>query len=266
MNVKLKESMSGIVEKTLKNYKEDFYDYDLPILENAPKDSEFIWCLRETGTHLLPVDRFCDIKLGTEILKYNDEYYKVNVSKPVPEKISREVAEEAVRNSYDKSFDKMEVNEARVFNNTKDPRNVKYFLVKLDNRTAEILEFLDGGKASYIYASEKYGRDTLTGWREAALSGREELLPPVPGKGFRREGEDEPVLPYGYAIRDYNKFIDSLADGKHVNEALVDGKATALYFDRKPERLVRKREKKDTVSLSPESGTGKGDNQKGHGL
>lgn len=48
--------MQEITEKRVKLYKTDFYNYDMPrILEEHP--SEFVWMVRESGTHLMtPLD------------------------------------------------------------------------------------------------------------------------------------------------------------------------------------------------------------------
>lgn len=44
--------MQEITERTVKCYKTDFYDYDRPwILRDRP--SEFVWMVRESGTHLM---------------------------------------------------------------------------------------------------------------------------------------------------------------------------------------------------------------------
>lgn len=44
--------MQEITENHITTYKTDFYDYDLPRLtENKP--SEFVWMIRQSGTHLM---------------------------------------------------------------------------------------------------------------------------------------------------------------------------------------------------------------------
>ena len=44
--------MQEITEKQVKWYKVDFYDYDKPwIIRDKP--SEFVWMVRDTGTHIM---------------------------------------------------------------------------------------------------------------------------------------------------------------------------------------------------------------------
>ena len=44
--------MQELTEKHVKWYKTDFYDYDRPwILRDKP--SEFVWMIRESGTHIM---------------------------------------------------------------------------------------------------------------------------------------------------------------------------------------------------------------------
>lgn len=46
------QTMQEITEKYVKLYKSDFYDYDRPrIMRDRP--AEFVWMIRETGTHIM---------------------------------------------------------------------------------------------------------------------------------------------------------------------------------------------------------------------
>lgn len=250
MNSRLKETMSEIVEKKLTRFKDDFYKYDMVKLENAPKDAEFIWCLKETGTHLIPVDRWVDPEVGSEFLRLNDDYYRVNVSKPVLQKISREEAEKAVEDGYALSFDKMRVNEVRVFNDRKDPRHVKYFVTKLSENTAEALMFWSGNNCFCVQEND---------WREVL----KEIGPAVPGKGYPKQNDsrkrypwDDQVVetaPYGYMIPEYGKFVGACEKAQDLNAALEAGKAVSLYFDRKEDNLKLERVVRKVVSLAPEN-------------
>ena len=44
--------MQELTEKHVKLYKTDFYDYDRPRIERK-QPQEFVWMIRDTGTHLL---------------------------------------------------------------------------------------------------------------------------------------------------------------------------------------------------------------------
>lgn len=46
-------SMQKIVNARMKSYKSDFYDYDIPILQN-PEEQYYVWIVRTHGTHLIP--------------------------------------------------------------------------------------------------------------------------------------------------------------------------------------------------------------------
>lgn len=46
------KKMGEIAEKRVKHYKCDFYDYDLPWIKRD-KPGEFVWMVRESGTHLM---------------------------------------------------------------------------------------------------------------------------------------------------------------------------------------------------------------------
>lgn len=45
-------TMQAITEKRVKLYKTDYYDYDRPRIE-AEQPAEFVWMVRETGTHIM---------------------------------------------------------------------------------------------------------------------------------------------------------------------------------------------------------------------
>ncbi len=47
-------AMALIVGKTVKHYKTDFYDYDVPAILKAQPGEARIWILRETGTYFPP--------------------------------------------------------------------------------------------------------------------------------------------------------------------------------------------------------------------
>lgn len=46
------ETMQQLAEKHIKLYKTDFYDYDVPRIKKE-HPSEFVWMVRETGTHIM---------------------------------------------------------------------------------------------------------------------------------------------------------------------------------------------------------------------
>jgi len=50
--------MQEITEKSVKLYKCDFYDFDVPRIKDE-NPSEFVWMVRETGTHIM-TPRLCD--------------------------------------------------------------------------------------------------------------------------------------------------------------------------------------------------------------
>lgn len=45
--------LENIVNKHVKAYKTDFYDYDVPTLNN-PEERYYVWIVRTNGTHLIP--------------------------------------------------------------------------------------------------------------------------------------------------------------------------------------------------------------------
>lgn len=46
------EKMQEITEKSVKAYKCDFYDYDVPRI-NEENPAEFVWMVRESGTNIM---------------------------------------------------------------------------------------------------------------------------------------------------------------------------------------------------------------------
>ena len=50
------QTMAQIVEKKVKLYKSDFYKFDIRQMFRIGGDSEFVWFVRDTGTHLLSDD------------------------------------------------------------------------------------------------------------------------------------------------------------------------------------------------------------------
>lgn len=52
----LLSKMESHVLKEVEHYRSDYYEYDVPSLEKV-KDGKKIWATRESGTHLLSIDR-----------------------------------------------------------------------------------------------------------------------------------------------------------------------------------------------------------------
>ena len=63
MNNSIIKTMADIVEKKVKNYKTDFYNYDVDTLKNnIDENSQYLWVIRENGTNLfyIPICRVTD--------------------------------------------------------------------------------------------------------------------------------------------------------------------------------------------------------------
>lgn len=57
------EAMTKIVEDNMEAYKEDFYDYDMEELKDIDPFVNYVWIVREHGTHFTPNPEYADAVL-----------------------------------------------------------------------------------------------------------------------------------------------------------------------------------------------------------
>ena len=102
MNKILFDKMAAIVEKHIKNYKTDFYETDIKIIDKYEYD-EFFWIVRESGTQFLNINHLkyinsCDYTALMYFKNYkNAHLYRINIKTLKIEKLN-----------YSKTFDLIE--------------------------------------------------------------------------------------------------------------------------------------------------------------
>lgn len=87
------EKLKNIVKANVKSYVSDFYEFDLPELNN-PKERFYLWIVRTSGTYLIPRS----LVVSSEVLHYwmkNAEgtgqivkYYEIDTNIMKPKRIN----------------------------------------------------------------------------------------------------------------------------------------------------------------------------------